>query len=56
MIRYYCDNDHIYTNTSICSKCGQRTRIEGADIYWCDECNIPIYEEKCGCCVMREEG
>lgn len=50
MIRYYCDNDHIYTNTSICSKCGQRTRIEGADIYWCDECNIPIYEEKCGCC------
>lgn len=50
MIRYYCDNDKIWTTSSICSKCGERTRIDSADIYWCDECNIPLYDSKCSCC------
>lgn len=50
MVRYYCENDKIYTSSSICSKCGARTKIEKTEIYWCENCKIPTYEKECSCC------
>lgn len=50
MIRYRCERDNIETGTSICPVCGDRTVLVSSKIYWCDECNVPVYEDTCGQC------
>lgn len=48
MIRYICKNCKIETKESVCSECGERT--EGKSIiYWCENCNVPVYSEVCLC-------
>lgn len=49
MIKYRCPADNIVTQTSKCPVCGQRAWVDQSDIYWCDNCNIPLYEKKCSC-------
>ena len=46
MIKYYCNNCKVEMESSECSICGERTEMK-SDIYWCEHCNIPIYEENC---------
>lgn len=50
MIIYRCERDNIETATSICPVCGERTAVVSSEIFWCDECNVPVYEDKCGNC------
>jgi phosphoadenosine phosphosulfate reductase len=50
MLIYKCVYDNIETNSSVCPVCGRRTEIVKSEIYWCDKCNIPVYEENCGNC------
>lgn len=60
MITYICRNREKETGaelpctnsvcqTSVCPVCGGRTEA-ASQIYWCEECQIPLYEEKCGVC------
>ncbi|MBL4935575.1 phosphoadenosine phosphosulfate reductase family protein [Clostridium sp. YIM B02515] len=47
MINYRCNNCNIPCETSICPVCNQRADIVGSKVYWCDECNIPLYNKEC---------
>lgn len=48
MIKYYCKNCEKETETSICPICGEQSYAI-SDIYWCDECNIPVFNDHCSC-------
>ena len=49
MLRYRCQKHNIISRDSQCPVCGERGDIV-SDIYWCEECNIPIYDKTCSCC------
>ena len=51
LIKYICRNcDGLSCETSICPVCGQRTLLSETAIYYCEECNVPVFEETCECC------
>lgn len=33
--------------------CGERTELEKSDIYWCDNCKVPLFQSKCECCSEK---
>ena len=49
MIKYYCKTCKINTDKSTCELCRNRTEIS-SQLYWCENCNVPIYTEKCPLC------
>lgn len=51
MIKYVCNNcDNLVCETSICPVCNDRTNIDKSEIYYCLECNIPIFDKVCPIC------
>lgn len=38
--------------TSICPNCGERAEAK-SQIFWCEECKVPIYEQTCGLCHSK---
>ena len=50
MLKYVCRNDNIKTKSSTCPACGERTELEKSDIYWCDNCKVPLFQSECECC------
>ncbi|RGG61526.1 4Fe-4S dicluster domain-containing protein [Eubacterium sp. AF19-12LB] len=38
------------TKSSTCPVCGERTELEKSDIYWCDNCKVPLFQSECECC------
>lgn len=50
MLNYICTKDNIRTKSSTCPVCNERTKLEKSDIYWCDTCNVPLYQKQCNCC------
>ncbi len=50
MLKYVCKNDNIKTKSSTCPVCGERTELEKSDIYWCDNCKVPLFQSECECC------
>ena len=50
MLKYVCRNDNIKTKSSTCPVCGERTELEKSDIYWCDNCKVPVFQIECECC------
>ncbi|CCX85799.1 phosphoadenosine phosphosulfate reductase family protein [Clostridium sp. CAG:590] len=50
MITYRCDKDNIECMSSICPVCRERTRLVQTDIFWCTDCQVPLFEEHCGRC------
>lgn len=50
MLKYVCRNDNIKTKSSTCPVCGERTELEKTDIYWCDNCKVPLFQSECECC------
>ena len=50
MLKYVCRNDNIKTKSSTCPVCGERTELEKSDIYWCDNCKVPLFHSDCACC------
>lgn len=54
MIKYVCEEcNGLECETSVCPICSSRTKLKKSVIYWCQNCNIPIYEEKCLCCGLK---
>lgn len=59
MITYVCHNKdengkpkscyNLVCTSSTCPSCGGRTDAK-SQIFWCDECNIPLYDPKCSIC------
>lgn len=56
MIIYSCKNcNDLECETSICPVCNNRTQIVKSEIYWCKNCNIPLYNKICSCCNGKAE-
>ena len=53
MLKYVCRNDNIKTKSSTCPVCGERTELEKSDIYWCDNCKVPLFQSECECCSRK---
>lgn len=51
MIERICPKCNIIMNSERCvnPKCGHQT-VMSSTIYWCDECNVPIYDKICPVC------
>lgn len=51
MIEKICPVHNVPFRGDKCSKdgCGEKP-IVSSTIYWCDDCNIPVYEKRCACC------
>lgn len=51
MIRYVCNNcDDLVCETSTCPVCKGRTYLDKSEIYYCENCNIPIFDKRCSIC------
>ena len=51
MIKYKCKHcDDLICETSICPVCGNRTTVFSREIFYCDKCNAPSFEQKCPIC------
>lgn len=55
MIKYRCETCKISTETSECPVCKDRTHLESSSIFWCKECNIPLFDEVCPICGQHAE-
>ena len=53
MIKYICRKCNINTERSECPVCKERTELESSTIYWCDDCNIPLFEEISPICAKK---
>ena len=54
MIKYVCNNcDNLICETSTCPVCKERTSIEKSEIYFCDKCNIPLFDSVCSICSSQ---
>lgn len=54
MLKYICEKcNGIECETSVCPICNSRAKLEKSIIYWCENCNIPIYEEQCSLCGKK---
>ena len=61
MINCYCKNCNQYFQPngitgadSTCPYCGERATIH-SELFWCEHCNIPIYDEVCPICGKKGE-
>lgn len=51
MIKYECRKcDGLICETSICPVCNERTYINKSEIFYCDNCNIPLFDKICPIC------
>lgn len=51
MRHYRCTVHNIELGKNYCDECGSREHVESvSDIYYCRECNVPVYEETCPVC------
>lgn len=51
MIERICPKCNVLMNSERCvnPKCGHDTEMSST-IYWCEDCNVPIYEKMCPAC------
>ena len=51
MIKYECENcNNLPCDTSICPVCKQRAYVSKSEIYYCENCKTPLYDEMCSLC------
>lgn len=51
MIKYQCHHcNNLECDTSVCPVCNERTYVSKSEIYYCDKCNIPIFDNSCPIC------
>ena len=51
MIKYICNNcDNLICESSTCPVCNGRTYIDKSEIYYCKNCNTPIFDKRCSIC------
>lgn len=52
LLKYRCKTHNIISKESTCPVCGERGKIN-SEIYWCQECLVPLYEKTCECCGKK---
>ncbi len=52
MLTYHCEKCNTFSAVSTCNVCGERT-VPDSKLYWCDGCNIPLYDEVCSICHQK---
>lgn len=51
MQKYCCKNcDELICETSTCPICGNRTELIITEVYYCSECNSPVFSKNCPIC------
>lgn len=51
MIKYMCNNcDNLSCESSVCPVCKNRTYVDKSEIYYCEKCNIPLFDNICPLC------
>ena len=51
MLRYICKRcDNLECETSTCPVCNGRTDLVESTIFYCKKCNVPVFDNECGCC------
>ena len=51
MQKYICKHcDNLECQTSICPNCGQRTELVETTIFYCNKCNVPVFDNECEHC------
>ncbi len=51
MIKYQCKNcNDLICDTSVCPVCGNRAYVYKSEIFYCNNCKTPIYDEICQIC------
>lgn len=50
MRTYVCPECGLKTNTSECPHCQKRTELVSNELFWCNHCNVPIFDEVCPIC------
>lgn len=54
MQKYICRScDNLICETSICPVCGKRTELFKTEIFYCDKCDSPIFDDTCPCCKSK---
>ena len=54
MIKYECKNcDGLQCDTSICPVCGERAYVSKSEIFFCENCLIPTYDDICPICGQK---
>lgn len=54
MIKYICSKcDNLICESSICPVCNSRTFLDKSEIYYCDQCNIPLFDKICPICGKK---
>ncbi|MCR5146973.1 MAG: phosphoadenosine phosphosulfate reductase family protein [Clostridia bacterium] len=54
MIKYECENcNNLPCDTSICPVCKQRAYMSKSEIYYCENCKTPLYDEMCSLCGRK---
>ena len=54
MIRYICSKcDNLICESSVCPVCNSRTFLDKSEIYYCDQCNIPLFDKICPICGKK---
>ena len=51
MQTYICKNcDDLICETSVCPVCGKRAELLKTEVFYCEHCKVPIYDDKCPEC------
>ena len=54
MQTYICKNcDDLVCETSVCPVCGKRTELLKTEVFYCNHCHTPIFDEKCNQCGSK---
>lgn len=54
MQKYICKNcDNLQCETSTCPVCGSRTELISSEIFYCEHCGAPIFDEVCHECGRK---
>ena len=54
MIKYQCEHcNNLICDSSICPVCNNRTYVYSSKIYYCENCNTPLYDEYCPLCGKK---
>lgn len=56
LISYRCDHcDGLITDSSVCPVCGGRTILTNSSVFYCNKCNVPLFDETCPNCHSQAE-
>lgn len=51
MQKFICKNcDNLICETSTCPVCGKRTDLLSTEVFYCEQCNSPLYSNNCPIC------